>query len=41
MEITIHASFLPLDDPDASLAIDGERSAVIPVVLLPLRAGLS
>ena len=42
MDITIHASFLPHDDPDASLAFYRDRLDVVPVVLLVLlllRAG--
>ena len=39
MDITIHASFLPHDDPDASLAFYRDRWEVAPVVLLLLRAG--
>jgi AraC-like DNA-binding protein len=39
MDITIHASFLPHDDPDASLAFYRDRPEVVPVVLLLLRAG--
>ena len=38
MDITIHASFLPHDDPDASLAFSRDRPEVVPVVLLLLRA---
>ena len=37
MSTTIHASFLPRDDPDASLAFYRDRPEVVPVVLL--RAG--
>jgi hypothetical protein len=39
MDITIHANFLPHDDPDASLAFYRDRPEVVPVVLLLLRAG--
>jgi hypothetical protein len=39
MDITIHAAFLPHDDPDASLAFYRDRPEVIPVVLLLLGAG--
>jgi len=39
MDITIHASFLPHDHPDASLAFYRDRPEVVPVVLLLLRAG--
>jgi hypothetical protein len=39
MDITIHASFLPHDDPDVSLAFYRDRPEVVPVVLLLLRAG--
>jgi hypothetical protein len=39
MDITVHASLLPRDDPDASLAFYRDRQEVAPVVLL-LRAGL-
>jgi hypothetical protein len=39
MDITIHASFLPHNDPDASLAFYRDRPEVVPVVLLLLRAG--
>ncbi|MER5465690.1 hypothetical protein ABT010_34440 [Streptomyces sp. NPDC002668] len=39
MDITIHASFLPHDAPDASLAFYRDRPEVVPVVLLPDRAG--
>ena len=39
MEITIHSTMLPHDDPDASLAFYRDRSEVVPVVLLLLRAG--
>jgi AraC-like DNA-binding protein len=39
MDIAIHASFLPHDDPDASLAFYRDRPEVVPVVLLLLRAG--
>ena len=43
MDITIHANFLPHDDPDASLAFyrafSRYRPEVVPVVLLLLRAG--
>ncbi len=39
MDITIHASFLPHNDPDASLAFYRDRPEVVPVVLLRLRAG--
>jgi hypothetical protein len=39
MDITVHASFLPDDDPDASLAFYRDRPDVVPVVLLLLRAG--
>jgi hypothetical protein len=39
MDITIHASFLAHDDPDASLAFYRDRPEVVPVVLLVLRAG--
>ena len=39
MDITSHASFLPHDDPDPSLAFDRDRPEVVPVVLLLLRAG--
>ena len=37
--ITIHATFLPHSDPDASLAFSRDRPEVVPVVLLLLRAG--
>jgi hypothetical protein len=40
MGITIHASLLPHDDPDASLAFYRDRPEMVPVVLLLLRAGL-
>jgi hypothetical protein len=39
MDITIHAGFLPHDDPDASLAFYRDHAEVVPVVLLLLRAG--
>jgi hypothetical protein len=39
MHITIHASFLPHEDPDASLASYRDRPEVVPVVLLLVRAG--
>jgi hypothetical protein len=39
MDLTIHATFLPHDDPDASLAFYLDRPEVVPVVLLLLRAG--
>jgi hypothetical protein len=39
MDITIHLTFLPHDDPDASLAFYRDRPEVVPVVLLLLRAG--
>jgi hypothetical protein len=39
MDVTIHASFLPHDDPDASLAYYRDRPEAVPVVLLLLRAG--
>ena len=39
MDITIHPSFLPHDDPDASLAFYRDRPEVVPVVPLLLRAG--
>ena len=39
MDITIHASFLPHNDPDASLAFYRDRREVVPLVLLLLRAG--
>jgi hypothetical protein len=39
MDITIHASFLPHADPEASLAFYRDRPEVVPVVLLLLRAG--
>jgi len=39
MDITIHASFLPHDDRDASLAFYRDRPEVVPVVLLLLWAG--
>ena len=39
MDITIHANFLPHDDPDASLAFCRDRPEVVPLVLLLLRAG--
>lgn len=39
MDITIHANFLPHDAPDASLAFHRDRPEVVPVVLLPIRAG--
>jgi hypothetical protein len=38
MDITIHASFLPHDDPHASLAFYRDRPEVV-VDLLLLRAG--
>jgi hypothetical protein len=38
MDITIHASFLSHDDPDASLAFYRDRPEVVPVVL-PALAG--
>jgi hypothetical protein len=38
MDIAIHMTFLPHDDPDASLAFDRDRAEVVPVVLLRLRA---
>jgi hypothetical protein len=34
MDITIQASFLAHDDPDASLACCRDRSEAVPVVLL-------
>jgi hypothetical protein len=40
MDITIHGTFLPHDDPDASLAFYRDRSEAVPVVLLLLQAGL-
>jgi hypothetical protein len=39
MRITIHASFLPHEDPDESLASYRDRPEVVPVVLLLVRAG--
>jgi hypothetical protein len=39
MDITIHQTFLPHHDPDASLAFYRDRPEVVPVVLLLLRAG--
>jgi hypothetical protein len=39
MDITIHGTFLPHDDPAASLAFYRDRPEVVPVVLLLLRAG--
>jgi hypothetical protein len=39
MDITIHASLPPHDDPDAALAFYRDRPEVVPVVLLLLRAG--
>jgi transposase len=36
---TIHARFLPHDDPDSSLALSRDRPDVVPAVLLLLRAG--
>src|SRR5438094_10138652 len=39
MDITVHWTFLPHDDPDASLAFYRDRPEVVPVVLLLLRAG--
>ncbi len=39
MDITIHGTFLPHDDPDASLAFYRDRPELVPVVLLLLRAG--
>ena len=39
MNITLHGTFLPHDDPDASLAFYRDRPEVVPVVLLLLRAG--
>ncbi len=39
MDITIHARFVPHDDPDASLAFYRDRPEVVPVVPLLLRAG--
>ena len=39
MAITIHVTFLPRADPDASLAFYRDRPEVVPVVLLLLRAG--
>ncbi|MEC4016380.1 hypothetical protein [Streptomyces sp. H27-D2] len=39
MDIAIHASFLPRDDPEASLAFYRDRPEAVPVVLLLLRAG--
>jgi hypothetical protein len=38
MDSTTHTSFLPHDDPDASLTFYRDRP-VVPVVLLLLRAG--
>ncbi|WP_275416133.1 hypothetical protein [Streptomyces sioyaensis] len=38
MDITLHASFLPHDAPDASLAFSCDRPEVVPVVLHLLRA---
>jgi hypothetical protein len=38
MDIVNHASCLPHDDPDATLAIDPDRQEVVSMVLL-LRAG--
>jgi len=39
MDITIHGTFLPRDDPDAFLAFCRARPEVVPVVLVLLRAG--
>jgi hypothetical protein len=39
MDITIHETFLPHTDPDASLAFYRDRPEVVPVVLLLVRAG--
>ena len=35
MDITIHASFLPHDDPDASLALYRNRPEVVPGAFFP------
>jgi hypothetical protein len=35
MDITIHASFFPHDNPDASLAFYRDRPEVVPPRLLP------
>jgi AraC-like DNA-binding protein len=40
MDITVHASSLPHDDPDASLAFCRDRPEALRVVLLLSRAGL-
>jgi predicted enzyme related to lactoylglutathione lyase len=37
MDTTVHASFLPPDDPDASLAFYRDRPGVVPVVSIPTR----
>jgi hypothetical protein len=39
MDLTNHRTFLPHDDPDASLACYRDRPEVVPVVLFRLRAG--
>jgi hypothetical protein len=39
MDMTIHSTFLPHDDPDASPALHRDGLEVVPVVLLLLRAG--
>ena len=39
MDIAIHMTFLPHDDPDASLAFYRDRPEVVPVVVLLLQAG--
>jgi hypothetical protein len=39
MHITIHGTFLPHDDPDASLTFYRDRPEVDPAVLLLVRAG--
>jgi hypothetical protein len=33
VDITIHGTFLPHDDPDVSLAFDRDRPEVVPVAL--------
>ena len=39
MEIMIHRTFLPHDDPDASLAFRRDRQELVPVILVLFRAG--
>ncbi len=39
IDVTIHASFLPHDEPDTSPAVYRDRPEAVPAVLHLLRAG--